>query len=89
MPTWELIVHGRVQGVGFRWFAQHCAVQCGINGYAQNLPDGTVKIIASGANQEFSDFCRLISRGNRHAVVHNLDISPVDHAEFYDDFEIR
>lgn len=89
MPTWEVIVHGRVQGVGFRWFAQKCAWQCGITGYAKNLHDGTVKIIASGQAQLLDSFCELIRSGTRHALVQSLDVMDLNGAETYNDFEIR
>lgn len=43
-----IIVRGRVQGVGFRWWAASQARQLGITGHAKNLPDGDVEIIAQG-----------------------------------------
>jgi acylphosphatase len=89
MPTWEVIVHGRVQGVGFRWFARQCAWQCGISGYAKNLADGTVKIMASGGQGGFEAFCGLLRAGNRHARVSEMDIAEMKSAENYVDFDIR
>lgn len=41
-------VDGRVQGVGFRWFAQRVARELGLAGSATNLPDGTVEVVAEG-----------------------------------------
>lgn len=41
-------VTGRVQGVGFRWWAQARARQLGLHGYAGNLPDGRVQVVAEG-----------------------------------------
>ncbi len=42
-------VHGRVQGVGFRWFVQRAARDLGLTGYARNLPDGRrVEVVAEG-----------------------------------------
>lgn len=41
------VVHGRVQGVGFRYWAHHTAMRLpGIVGYVKNLPDGTVEVEA-------------------------------------------
>ena len=39
----KAVVKGGVQGVGFRWAVQRQAVQLGLTGYAENLPDGTVR----------------------------------------------
>ena len=41
-------VRGRVQGVGYRYFAQHAASSLGLAGYARNLDDGRVEVYAAG-----------------------------------------
>lgn len=41
-------VHGRVQGVGFRWWTRARALELGLTGWASNLPDGRVEVIAEG-----------------------------------------
>lgn len=42
------IVHGQVQGVGFRWWTRHRAAELDLAGYARNRPDGTVEVVAEG-----------------------------------------
>ncbi len=42
------LVHGRVQGVGFRWNTVHTARQLGLAGTVRNRPDGSVEVHASG-----------------------------------------
>jgi len=42
-------VEGRVQGVGFRWWARARALELGLEGWAENLEDGRVRVIAEGA----------------------------------------
>ncbi|HEV7647821.1 MAG TPA: acylphosphatase [Actinophytocola sp.] len=42
-------VHGRVQGVGFRWWTRARASELGLRGYARNLNDGRVEVVAEGA----------------------------------------
>jgi acylphosphatase len=42
-------VEGRVQGVGFRWWVRASALELGLAGYAENLSDGRVKVVAEGA----------------------------------------
>lgn len=44
-------VTGRVQGVGFRWWAKSKALELGLDGYARNLDDGRVEVCAQGAEQ--------------------------------------
>ena len=44
----RLVVSGRVQGVGFRYFVVQAAEPLGITGYVRNLRDGTVEIVAEG-----------------------------------------
>jgi acylphosphatase len=45
MTAW---VRGHVQGVGFRWWTRSRALELGLVGYAANLSDGGVKIVAEG-----------------------------------------
>ncbi|TNY36086.1 acylphosphatase [Thermomonospora catenispora] len=40
--------HGRVQGVGFRWWVRSRALELGLVGSAANLPDGRVEVVAEG-----------------------------------------
>lgn len=42
-------VHGRVQGVGFRWWTRARALELGLSGSATNLPGGRVQVVAEGA----------------------------------------
>ncbi|MGH8268599.1 MAG: acylphosphatase [Steroidobacteraceae bacterium] len=51
-------VHGRVQGVGFRWWTRARALECGLSGSAGNLSDGRVEVVAEGPRQ---DCARLLA----------------------------
>jgi Acylphosphatases len=59
----EIIVEGLVQGVGYRAFAKRVADKLGLKGYAENLPDGTVKIIVEGEKDQIEDFIEECRRG--------------------------
>jgi acylphosphatase len=48
MLAMRLVVTGRVQGVGFRWWTQNTARALGLAGSVRNLPDGGVEIVAQG-----------------------------------------
>lgn len=45
-------VHGRVQGVGFRWWVRSRALELGLVGSAGNQPDGRVLVVAEGPRRE-------------------------------------
>lgn len=51
-----IIVHGVIQGVGYRSFVKHIADKCGVNGTVKNLPDGSVEIFAEGNDDAINDF---------------------------------
>jgi acylphosphatase len=88
MPGWEMVAHGRVQGVGFRWFVQNCALRFGIKGYVKNQPDGTVLIIATGNTEYLQLFSEAIRQGNSHAQVSQLITSELAQHKEYEEFFI-
>ncbi len=67
------VIRGRVQGVGFRYFAQHAASGLGLTGYARNLDDGSVEVYASGSPEKLSDFAALLHQGPRWADVRGVE----------------
>jgi acylphosphatase len=69
----RFIVRGRVQGVGFRYFAVRAARQAGVVGTVGNLPDGTVEAFAEGTPDAIADFRRELERGPSYAHVTGVD----------------
>ncbi len=67
------IVRGRVQGVGFRYFAQKTADLLGLAGYARNLNDGSVEVYAAGTKEKLDDFAGRLRQGPRWADVRGVD----------------
>jgi acylphosphatase len=55
MPAMRIVVRGRVQGVGFRYFAQQTARSMGIAGEVWNRADGSVELHAEHADQKVGD----------------------------------
>jgi acylphosphatase len=66
-------VSGSVQGVGYRHFARRVAEQLGLSGYAKNLSDGRVEVLAVGSAAQMSALRAELRQGPRHALVEGLD----------------
>ncbi len=56
----EVFYSGRVQGVGFRWTAQHIAQGYAVTGFVTNLPDRRVQLVAEGSPDEIDRFLLAI-----------------------------
>jgi acylphosphatase len=67
------LIAGRVQGVGFRYFAQRVAEQHGISGWVRNTPDGRVEIEAEGDDHAMHQFEHQVSTGPAGAHVDVVD----------------
>jgi len=65
---------GRVQGVGFRFFAEDWAARLGVGGYARNLPDGRLEVVAEGPEEAVREFLDVMRRGPRSAVVTEMQL---------------
>ena len=61
--SYQIKVYGRVQGVGFRWFAQNLAQECHIVGWVQNENDGTVDMKIQGDAVDMTNFLEKVKRG--------------------------
>jgi acylphosphatase len=55
VAAYRYLVSGRVQGVGYRYFVLRQAGALGVTGFARNLADGSVEVIAEGADQPLAD----------------------------------
>lgn len=56
-------VHGRVQGVGFRWWTRSRALELGLVGYAANQADGRVLVVAQGSREACEQLLSLLQGG--------------------------
>ena len=84
-----VIITGKVQGVGFRNFTQLNAKQLGINGYAKNLPNGTVEVVAEGDKAQLDALVVLLKKGPRFARVDSLNVDERPFTGEYKAFGIR
>jgi acylphosphatase len=65
-------VRGRVQGVGYRYFAQKSALALGLRGYTRNLDDGRVEVYAVGSPEKLDDLAGMLHKGPRWAEVYGV-----------------
>ena len=75
MEARRWFIGGRVQGVGFRYFAQRAASELGLTGYTRNLDDGRVEVYAVGPEEKLSELAGLLHRGPRWADVRAVEES--------------
>ncbi|OES43518.1 acylphosphatase [Domibacillus iocasae] len=84
----HLLVSGKVQGVGFRYFAQMTAVEHNVNGWTKNLENGSVAIHAEGTPEQIDTFIKSIKKGNHFAKVHEIQEEPAS-VESFTSFRIK
>ena len=74
----RFFVSGLVQGVGFRFFAEHTAGQLGVAGYVKNLFDGRVEVYAIGNVSQLETLRNELRRGPRMAGVDDVSESDAE-----------
>ncbi len=85
----RFVVSGRVQGVGFRYFALDAARREGLQGYVTNQSDGTVEAVAEGDAESVERFERALRRGPSRSRVEQVMVDEVAPAMAGTGFEIR
>jgi acylphosphatase len=77
------IIHGTVQGVGFRYYTQQEAVRIGVTGCVRNLPDGTVELVAEGTEEQLQALLSWAHQGPAAARVTRVEVTePAATGEF-------
>ncbi|WP_251153168.1 acylphosphatase [Cellulosimicrobium sp. Marseille-Q4280] len=69
------VVHGHVQGVGFRWATRQRLGALGLDGAATNLPDGTVEVVAAGPPTALEELVGWLRDGPTPGRVTGVDVS--------------
>lgn len=77
MKRVHLIVIGKVQGVGFRYFCQYRAAINSITGFVRNLENGNVELEAQGSLLNIDKFINQIIKGNGFSKVSNWDLEEI------------
>lgn len=92
MLQMKLVIHGRVQGVGYRYsiIEQIESQQTMVRGYVYNMPSGAVEIIAQGDIEALKDVRRFASTGSSKSMVREIEEVYEEIQEYeFDSFEIK
>ena len=85
----RFIVSGRVQGVGFRYFALDAARRDGLQGYVTNRDDGSVEAVAEGEAEALERFERALRRGPSRSRVEHVMVDEMTPQMQGTGFDIR
>jgi acylphosphatase len=85
----QATVHGRVQGVSFRYHIQRRAWDLGLSGFVRNRWDGTVEVVAEGKRYELEELLAFLRVGPPGAFVTHVDTQWPTPTYDFDHFEVR
>ncbi|WP_238916515.1 acylphosphatase [Clostridium sp. YIM B02555] len=89
MIRYLIIVNGRVQGVGFRYFLQLTASKLNLSGWCKNLMNGDVEIEVQGLEKNVFSFVSEIKKGNGFARVDDIDVKDISVVEDEKKFSVK
>ena len=89
IKTYKVLLSGRVQGVGFRYFTESVAEKYSVKGYVGNTPAGKVEIVCQGEEEEVSSFIDEVSKGPAFSVITDIITEELKDKKVYNTFEIR
>ena len=74
VSQFEILISGRVQGVGFRAAARRQARSLRLKGWVENLADGSVRVVVSGDSEYCAHFIKWCREGSGYSWVERVDI---------------
>jgi acylphosphatase len=89
MITRCFIVHGRVQGVFYRDSTRNEALKRGITGSAENLKDGTVKVVVQGLQVPIDELKLWLLEGPEMSEVIRIDEVDIEDDLEFNNFSVR
>jgi len=89
MKRIHLIIHGLVQGVFFRYNTMKEANRLGLKGYAKNLSDGTVEVVAEGSEDNLDRLIEFCKVGSEMANVNKVEVKFEEFKKEFGSFEIN
>ncbi len=84
----HLIIKGRVQGVGFRYWCREMAQQLGVTGWVRNLFNGDVEVVAEGSSEQLNELLKWCRKGPPYAFVKDVTVSYEPATDEFSDFDI-
>jgi len=85
----RIVLRGRVQGVGYRYFALRKAGEYEVTGYVRNLSSGEVEVVAEGRKDQVESFLEEIKRGPVSAHITGVQEEWLPFSGFYPDFRVQ
>jgi len=91
MPKEQRVIriHGKVQGVGYRFFATRVARRLGLKGSIQNNRDGTVDAVVEGEKSVIDEWIEELREGPRYAEITKIDQEAKDFTGRLGDFDVK
>ncbi|MEM9977974.1 MAG: acylphosphatase [Cyanobacteria bacterium P01_D01_bin.2] len=89
MSRIKITVHGRVQGVGFRYHTRKKARELNLTGYVVNKPDRTVEIVADGSDERLETLVAWARVGPERAIVRRIEVEDCLRVNRFDEFVIE
>lgn len=89
MVRYYLRFTGRVQGVGFRFFAAMNAEKCRLTGWVKNMDDGSVTAEVQGTRTQIQKFLQLMQTGNRFVKIDHIEKEERAYEEKEKRFQVR
>ena len=84
-----ILISGKVQGVGFRHFTRQNAMKLGVRGYAKNLPNGKVEVVAEGYKATLDKFLKILWKGPSASRVEDVKVEARPHSGEYTSFGVK
>ena len=84
-----ILISGKVQGVGFRYFTRQNAMKLGVHGYAKNLPNGKVEVVAEGDKATLGEFVKILWKGPPASRVEDVKVEARSHSGEYTSFGVK
>lgn len=90
MVSVHIIINGKVQGVGFRYFVERHANRLGLTGFVRNIKhESSVEVMVEGEREKLEALIKMINRGPELAKVTGMDIKWSNNSEQFTSFEVR
>ena len=89
IKTFKVVLFGRVQGVGFRYFVESIASKYDISGYVRNTFNGKVEVVCQGEEEDLKQFINEVKKGPAFSVVTDVKIEEIKDSKKYSIFDIK